>query len=89
MPALLKAIDIYIYSQSQARLMFVTTFGMDNFNYTKMNTHFDKFTACLQEGLIHEWNQALLAPTLPLVSLNNSWLCSTHSHRTAPLAVRL
>ena len=39
------------YSQSQARLMFVTTLGMDNFDCTKMNAHFEKFTACLREGL--------------------------------------
>ena len=58
------------YSQSQARLMFVTTLGMDNFDCTKMNGHFKKFTACLQEGLIHEWKQALLAPPLSLMSLN-------------------
>ena len=50
------------HSQSQARLMFVTTLGMDNFDCTKMNAHFEKFTACLREGLIHEWKQALLAP---------------------------
>ena len=29
------------YSQSQARLMFVTTLGMDNFDCTKMNAHFN------------------------------------------------
>ena len=44
--------------------MFVTTLGMDNFDCTKMNAHFKKFTACLREGLIHEWKQALLAPPL-------------------------
>ena len=49
--------------------MFVTTLGMDNFDCTKMNAHFKKFTACLREGLIHEWKQALLAPPLPLMSL--------------------
>ena len=64
--------------------MFVTTLGMDNFDCTKINAHFEKFTACLREGLIHEWKQALLAPPLPLMSLNNSRLCSTHSHRSAP-----
>ena len=53
------------YSQSRARLMFVTTLGMGNFDCTKMNAHF-KFTACLQKGLIQEWKQALLAPPLPL-----------------------
>ena len=34
-------------SQSQARLMFVTTLGMDNFDCIKMNAHFKKFRACL------------------------------------------
>ena len=77
---------VQTYSQTRARLMFVTTLEMDNFDCTKMNARFQKFTACLQEGLIHEWKQALLAPPLPLMSLNNSRLCSTHSHRTAPLA---
>ena len=38
------------YSQSQARLMFVATLGMDNFDCTKMNAHFKKFTACLRES---------------------------------------
>ena len=32
--------------------MFATTLGMDNFDCTKMNAHFKKFTACLWEGLI-------------------------------------
>ena len=41
-----------------ARLMFVATLGMDNFDCTKMSAHFKKFTACLWEGLIHEWKQA-------------------------------
>ena len=61
MPAFVKS-----YSKSQARLMFVTTLGMDNFDCTKMNAHFKKFTACLQEGLIRNWKQALLASPLPL-----------------------
>ena len=51
-----------------------------------MNAHFKKFTACLQEGLIHEWKQALLAPPLPLTSLNNSRFCSTHNHCSAFLS---
>ena len=67
-------------------LSFVTTLEMDNFDCTKMNARFQKFTACQREGLIHKWKQALLAPPLPLLSLNNSRLCSTHSHRRAPLA---
>ena len=57
------------YSQSQARLMFVTTLGMDNFDCTKMNGHFEKATAYLREGLIHEWKQPLLAPGLVAVCL--------------------
>ena len=56
MPAFVKS-----HSQSQARLMFVTTLEIDNF---EMNAH---FTACLWEGLIHEWKLALLAPPLPLM----------------------
>ena len=62
--------------------MLVTTLGMDNFDCTKMIAHCKKLTACLQEGLIHEWKQALLAPPSPLMSVNNSQLCSTNSHRT-------
>ena len=30
--------------------------------------------------LIHEWKHAWLAPPLPLMSVNNSQLCSTHNH---------
>ena len=57
------------YSQSPARLMFVTTLGMDNFDCTKMNAHFKKFTACLREGLIH---------TTPL-QLSCQWQHSTNN----------
>ena len=40
--------------------------------------------AAVKEGLIHKWKQALLlAPPLPLILLNNSWLCSTHKHSSA------
>ena len=56
--------------------MFVTTLGMDNFDCTKMNARFQKFTACLREGLIHEWKQALLAPPLPL--------CRSTTHGSVP-----
>ena len=77
------------YSQSQARLMFVATLGMDNFDCTKMNAHFKKFTACLREGLIHEWKQALLAPPLPLMSLNNSRFCSPHNSSAAFLSTAM
>ena len=65
------------YSQIKARLMFATTLGMDNFGCTKMNAHFEKFTACLAiGGANQEWKQALLAPPLSIMSLNNSRLCS-------------
>ena len=47
------------------------TLGMDNFDCTKMNAHFEKFTALSTGGAIHEWKQVLLAPPLPLMSLNN------------------
>ena len=77
------------YSQSQARLMFVTTLGMDKFDCTKMNANYKKFTTCLWEGLIHEWKQALITPPHPLMSLNNSQLCSTHNQRSAPLGTRV
>ena len=39
----------------------------------------------LSMGGAHSWVEAsILAPLLPLMSLNNSRLCSTHSHRSAP-----
>ena len=66
--------------QSQAGLMFVTTLEMNNFDCTKINAHFKKFTACLWEGLIHEWTITLLAPHLPRISVNNSQFCSTHNN---------
>ena len=53
---------------------------------TLIAPNFKKFTSCLREGLIHEWKQALLAPPLPLMSLNNSRLCSTHNHSSAFLS---
>ena len=85
------------YSQSQARLMFATTLGMDNFDCTKMNAHFPKFTACLREGLIHEWKQALLAPPLPLILLTthgsvphtNTVQVSSLLHRTTNDILRI
>ena len=36
---------VHSSSLSQARLMFVTTLEMDNFDCTKTNAHFKKFTA--------------------------------------------
>ena len=49
------------YSQSQARLMFVTTLGMDNTDYTKMNAHFKMST-----GGAHSQVQAsITSPTSP------------------------
>ena len=56
--------------------MFVTTLGMDNFDCTKMIAHFKKFTACLREGLIHEWKQALLAPPPPWAYPTNTLLAA-------------
>ena len=53
---------------------------MDNFDCTKMNACFQKFTACLREGLIHERKQALLAPPLPLMLPR---ICSTHNCSSA------
>ena len=38
------------YSQSQARLLFVTTLGMDNFDCTKMNVHFEKSQLVYSRG---------------------------------------
>ena len=40
-------------SQSQAKLMLVTTLEMDHFDHTERNVHFKKFIASLWEGLIH------------------------------------
>ena len=57
---------------------------MDKLDRTKINAHFKKFTACLWKGLIHEWYHTLLAPPLPLILVNNSQLCSTHSHGWHP-----
>ena len=64
-------------TQRQARLMFVNCSKMDNLDCTKINAHFKNFTTCVREGLIHERK---LAPPLPLMSVNNLQLCSTHSH---------
>ena len=61
---------------SQAWLMFVTTLGMDSFDCTKMFAHFKTFRACLREGVIHEWKQALLAPPSPLMLVKKK---KTHS----------
>ena len=45
--------------------MFVTNLGMNNFDCTKMNTHFEKFTAGLWEGLIYEWKEVNTRPNSP------------------------
>ena len=59
----------------------VTTLGMDNFDCTKMRMYILKNSQLVYgRGFIQEWNQALLAPPLPLMLLNNSRLCSTHKH---------
>ena len=59
--------------------MFVTTLGMDNFDCTKIIAHFKKFTACLREGLIHEWKQALLAPPSPLMLVKKTHSSVPHT----------
>ena len=47
---------IYVsFCSAFARLKFVTALGMANFDCNKNEK---KFTACLREGLIHEWTQA-------------------------------
>ena len=46
-------------------------------------------TVCLWKGLIHERKLTLLAPPLPLMSVNNSQLCSTHSHHWNILSAAL
>ena len=35
---------------------------------------------------LNEWKQGLLAPLLPLMSINNSRLCSTYNHSSAFLS---
>ena len=47
---------------------------------TKINAHFKTFIAFLWEGLILEWKHTLLAPPLPLMSVNHSQIYATHSH---------
>jgi len=48
---------------------------MDNLDcITEINAD---FIACLWEGLIQKWKHKLLAPPLPLMSVNNSRLYST------------
>ena len=43
--------------------MFVTALEMNNLDCTRTD---EQFTACLWEGLIHEWKHTLLAPPLSL-----------------------
>ena len=46
--------------------MFVTTLGMDNFDCTKMNAHFEKFTAYFSTGGAHSRVEASsTSPTSP------------------------
>ena len=68
------------YSQSQARLMFVTTLGMDNFDCTKMNAHFEKFT-----GGAHSRMEAnITSPTSPPYVAKQLTALFVHSRRLAP-----
>ena len=64
------------HSQSQARLMFVTAHENGQLGLHQNQCTLKKFTACLQEGLIHEWIHTLLAPPLSLMQVNNSQHCS-------------
>ena len=54
-----------------------TALKMDNLDCNRINAHLKKFTAYLQEGA---HSCTLLARPLPLMSVNDSQLCSTHSH---------
>ena len=65
--------------------MFVTTLEMDNFDCTK-RMHVCKNSKLVL--LIHEWKYALLIPPLPLMWVNNSWLCSTRNHCLALLCIQ-
>ena len=62
------------HSQSQARLMFVTTLELDNFDWTDINA---RFKACLREGLIHKWKDTLVAPPFPYVGIQFTALFHT------------
>ena len=54
------------YSQSQARLMFVTTLGMDNFDCTKMNAHnFQKIHSLSTGGAHSRVETSTTSPTSP------------------------
>ena len=46
--------------------MFVTIVGMDNFDCTKMNAHFEKFTACVRGGAHSRVAASITSPTSPL-----------------------
>ena len=48
--------------------MFVNALENGQLGLHQNQCTFQKFIACLWEGLIHEWKNSLLALTLPLVS---------------------
>ena len=57
---------------------FVTTLEKDNFDCTKMSAHFKIHS--LSMGGAHSQVEACIAsPNSPLVSVNNSQLCSIHN----------
>ena len=53
------------YSQSQARLMFGATLGMDNFDCTKMNAHFKKNHSLSTGGAHSRVEASITSPTSP------------------------
>ena len=59
--------------------MFVTTLGMDNFDGTKMNAHFEKFTACLWEEAHSQVEASFTSPTSPPYVAKQLMALSTHS----------
>ena len=54
------------YYQSQAWLMFVTTLGMDNFDYTKMIAHLKKIHSLSTGGAHSRAEASITSPTFPL-----------------------
>ena len=54
---------VQTYSQTRARLMFVTTLEMDNFDCTKMNARFQKFTALSTGGAHSRVEASITSPT--------------------------
>ena len=47
--------DVFWISKVRLGSCLSTALKMENYDCTKINAHFKKFTACLWEGLIHKW----------------------------------